>query len=54
MAAQADRREPKLIQAIPIALIAALVTAGLLVVFALDHPYTNWSGSIKPRRWAAR
>ena len=48
MAAQADRREPKLIQAIPIGLVAALVTAGLLVVFALDHPYANWSGSIKP------
>ena len=48
MCAQADRREPKTIQAIPIGLVAALVTAGLLVVFALDHPYASWSGSIKP------
>ena len=48
MCAQADRREPKVIQAIPIGLVAALVAAGLLVVFALDHPYANWSGSIKP------
>jgi hypothetical protein len=52
MCAQADRREPKVIQAIPIGLVAALVTAGLLVVFALDHPYANWSGSIKPTEMA--
>jgi len=48
MCAQADRREPRLIQAIPIGLVAALVTSGLVVVFFLDHPYGNWSGSIKP------
>jgi hypothetical protein len=48
MCAQADRREPALIQAIPIGLVAALVAAGLLVVFFLDHPYANWSGSIGP------
>lgn len=48
MCAQADRREPALIQALPIGLVAALVAAGLLVVFALDHPYANWSGNIKP------
>src|SRR5690242_15869058 len=48
--AQADRRESKVIQAIPVGLmVAALVTAGLLVVFALDHPYANWSGSITDR-----
>jgi len=48
MCAQADRREPKLIQAMPIALVAGLVTAGLVVVFLLDHPYAEWSGGIKP------
>ena len=48
MCAQADRREPALIQAIPIGLVTALVAAGLLVVFFLDHPYANWGGSIKP------
>ena len=48
MCAQADRREPALIQAITIGLVAALVAAGLPVVFFLDHPYARWSGSIKP------
>lgn len=48
MCVQADRRESALIQAIPIGLVAALVAAGLIVVFALDHPYSDWSGSIKP------
>jgi hypothetical protein len=27
--------------------VTALMAAGLLVVFLLDHPYGNWSGSIK-------
>ena len=31
-----------------IAAIAALVTAGLLLVWFLDHPYDNQSGSIEP------
>ena len=48
MCAQADRREPALLQAIPIGLVAALVASGLVVVFFLDHPYANWSGSIQP------
>jgi hypothetical protein len=48
MCAQADRREGVLIQAIPIAFFSAVVTAGLLVVFFLDHPYANESGSIAP------
>lgn len=48
MSAQADRREPALIQALPIGLVTALVAAGLVVVFFLDHPYAHWSGSIKP------
>lgn len=48
MCAQADRREPALIQALPIGMVAGLVAAGLVVVFFLDHPYASWSGSIKP------
>jgi hypothetical protein len=48
MCAQADRREGLLIQSIPVGFFSALVTAGLLVVFLLDHPYTNESGSIAP------
>lgn len=48
MCAQADRREPALTQAIPIGLVASLVASGLVVVFFLDHPYANWSGSIQP------
>jgi hypothetical protein len=31
-----------------IAAIAALVVSGLLLVWFLDHPYENRSGSIKP------
>jgi hypothetical protein len=48
MCAQADRREGLLIQAIPIGFVSAIVTAGLLVVFFLDHPYTHESGGIAP------
>jgi Protein of unknown function (DUF4239) len=48
MCAQADRREGVLIQSMPIGFVSALVTAGLLVVFFLDHPYANESGSIVP------
>jgi hypothetical protein len=48
MVAQADRREGVVIQAIPIAFVSALVTAGMLVVFYLDHPYSGGTGSIRP------
>lgn len=48
MCAQADRREGVLIQSIPIGFVTALATAGLLVVFFLDHPYADESGSIAP------
>jgi hypothetical protein len=48
MCAQADRREGVFIQSIPIGFFSALVTAGLLVVFFLDHPYANDLGSIMP------
>jgi len=48
MAAQADRREGVLVQSIPIGFFSAMVTAALLVVFFLDHPYTNETGGIAP------
>jgi hypothetical protein len=44
----ADRREAFIVQASLIAAIAALVISGLLLVWFLDHPYENQSGSIKP------
>jgi membrane associated rhomboid family serine protease len=44
----ADRREGFIVQASLIAAIAALVISGLLLVWFLDHPYENQSGSIKP------
>ena len=44
----ADRREPFLVQGSLIGAIAALVVSGLLLVWFLDHPYENRSGSIKP------
>ena len=48
MVAQADRREGLVIQSIPIGFVTALVTAGLLVIFFLDHPYADTGGTIKP------
>jgi hypothetical protein len=44
----ADRRERFLVQGCLIAGVSALVTAGLLLVWFLDHPYADESGSIKP------
>jgi ABC-type multidrug transport system fused ATPase/permease subunit len=44
----ADRREHFIVQGSLIAAITALVVAGLLLVWFLDHPYENRSGSIKP------
>src|SRR5829696_4179444 len=44
----ADRREGFIVQGSLIAAIAALVVSGLLLVWFLDHPYENNSGSIKP------
>jgi hypothetical protein len=44
----ADRREQFIVQGSLIAAITALVVAGLLLVWFLDHPYENSSGSIKP------
>jgi len=44
----ADRREHFIVQGTLIAAITALITGGLLLVWFLDHPYENSSGSIKP------
>jgi hypothetical protein len=44
----ADRREHFIVQGSLIAAITALVVSGLLLVWFLDHPYRNSSGSIKP------
>ena len=44
----ADRRESFIVQGTLIAAITALVVSGLLLVWFLDHPYENRSGSIKP------
>ena len=43
-----DRREHFIVQGSLIAAITALVVSGLLLVWFLDHPYENQSGSIKP------
>lgn len=48
MVVQADPRENKFIQALPIACVSALITAGLGVVFFLDHPYAGEHGSVEP------
>ena len=44
----ADRREHFIVQGSLIAAITALVVAGLLLVWFLDHPYEDRAGSIKP------
>jgi protein-S-isoprenylcysteine O-methyltransferase Ste14 len=44
----ADRREHFIVQGSLIAAIAALVVAGLLLVWFLDHPYEGRAGSIQP------
>ena len=44
----ADRRERLLVQGTMIAGVAAIVTAGLVLVYFLDHPYARHFGSIKP------
>jgi Protein of unknown function (DUF4239) len=43
-----DRRELFIVQASLIGAITALVVSGLLLIWFLDHPYENQSGSIKP------
>lgn len=44
----ADRREHFIVQGSLIGAITALVVSGLLLIWFLDHPYENQSGSIKP------
>ena len=44
----ADRREHFVVQGSLIGAITALVVAGLILIWFLDHPYENRSGSIKP------
>jgi hypothetical protein len=44
----ADRRERLVVQCAMIAGVAAIVAAGLLLVWFLDHPYEGHSGSIQP------
>lgn len=48
MCVQADRREGPFVQAVPIAFVSALVTSAMLVVAFLDHPYSDWTGSLRP------
>jgi amino acid transporter len=48
MAVQADRRENRIVQAIPIGFVAVLMTSSLIVVALLDHPYSRWYGSVVP------
>ena len=48
MCAEADQREGPVVQSIPIGFVTAIVTAGMLVVFFLDHPFANESGGIAP------
>jgi hypothetical protein len=43
-----DRRESFVIQGSIIGAVSALVTSGLLLVWFLDHPYADESGSIRP------
>ena len=43
-----DRREHFIVQGSLIGAITALVVSGLLLIWFLDHPYENQSGSIKP------
>jgi hypothetical protein len=44
----ADRREHFIVQGSLMAAITALVVGGLLLVWFLDHPYEDRTGSIKP------
>jgi Protein of unknown function (DUF4239) len=44
----ADRRGSFLVQATVVASVAAIVTAALLLVWFLDHPFSEESGSIRP------
>lgn len=43
-----DRRESFTVQAVLMAAVAAMVVSGLMLVWFLDHPYGDSSGSIRP------
>lgn len=45
---QADRREGLLVQALPIGFVTTMMTAGMLVILFLDHPFANESAGIAP------
>jgi hypothetical protein len=45
----ADRRVRPFVMALAIANVAAIVSAGLLLVWFLDHPYGDMQGGIKPQ-----
>jgi hypothetical protein len=51
--AMADRRERLAVQGTMLAGLAAIVTAGLLLVNFLDHPYQQHTGSIEPTEMRA-
>lgn len=44
-----DRREAFAVQACMIAAVAAMVSASLVLVWFLDHPYEGGTGSIQPK-----
>jgi hypothetical protein len=44
----ADPSEPAVVQGLMIGAVTTMVVAGMLVVWFLDRPYENASGSIKP------
>jgi hypothetical protein len=44
----ADPAEPAVVQALMIGAVSTMVVTGMLVVWFLDRPYENASGSIKP------
>lgn len=48
MCAFADSGERFLVQALMIGAVTAMIASSLLVIFFLDRPYENRSGSIKP------
>ena len=43
-----DRRDAFFVEGLLMGAVSALVAASLLLVYFLDHPYEDKSGSIKP------
>ena len=46
--AMVDPRERLSVQCAMVGAVAAIVAAGLIVVYFLDHPYQNHAGGIEP------